>query len=116
MCAGVIPVPAPSRAPYAAVRVAAASTTRSCARSWSRASRGTPEDDGVSSWSDVKGIGQRRMLLRSVLPIAAATTAAAGTPSGGGELEWLRWVQVDASPNMLNDSMRLRALMNGAPH
>ena len=56
------------------------------------------------------------MLLRSVLPIAAATTAAAGTPSGGGELEWLRWVQVDASPNMLNDSMRLRALMNGAPH
>ena len=57
------------------------------------------------------------MLLCSVLPIAAAVAAAgAGSPSGsaGGELEWLRWVQVDASPNMLNDSMRLRALMNGA--
>ena len=30
------------------------------------------------------------------------------------ELEWLRWVQVDASPTMANDSMRLRALMGGA--
>ena len=38
----------------------------------------------------------------------------APVPAREGELEWLRWVLVDVSANMVNDSMRVRSLLGGA--
>ncbi len=47
-------------------------------------------------------------------PVDPLVVPGAAGQLGASELEWLRWVQVDASPTMANDSMRLRALMGGA--
>ena len=49
----------------------------------------------------------------SVLRLAAVGAAAFAAPPGG-DLEWLRWLQVDVLPTMVNDSMRLRATLGGA--
>ena len=54
-----------------------------------------------------------RVAFASVLRLAAVAASALAT-APASDLEWLRWVQVDVLPTMVNDSMRLRATLGGA--